>query len=231
MKNIHTHQVLILVQMIIALLYLGSCNTAKQSASEKDGSPKLIFQEDFENTSLDYWVMTDTSAWSIKNDSGNTFISLIKQSDYQPKYRSPHNISLLDTLLVSDFILEIKAQSTKEPYNHLDLCVFFGYQDPDNYYYVHLGAEADPNAHSIFFVNDSARTSIAEERTSSLDWGTRWHFIKLVRESASGLIEVYFDDMEKPIMKAHNTEFPKGKIGIGSFDDTGNFDDIRIYRK
>ena len=52
--------------------------------------------------------------------------------------------------------------------------------------------------------------------------------MRLVRRVSDGLIEVYFDDMTKPIMRAKNTAFAWGRIGVGSFDDTGNYDDIVI---
>ena len=45
----------------------------------------------------------------------------------------------------------------------------------------------------------------------------------------SGEIEVYFDDMQTPVMKAVDTTFGTGRIGVGSFDDTGDFDTIRLY--
>jgi hypothetical protein len=41
-------------------------------------------------------------------------------------------------------------------------------------------------------------------------------------------IEVYFDDFTKPIMTARDTTFPSGRSGIGSFDDTGDFDEVRL---
>ena len=45
----------------------------------------------------------------------------------------------------------------------------------------------------------------------------------------SGEIRVYFDDMKTPAMTATDKTFGAGRVGFGSFDDTGNFDDIRIY--
>lgn len=236
MKRSFINRLFLLNFLVIASIYLISCNSngnsnenTKQLTSESENEPELIFHENFENFTDENWYQTDPSAWEIGQQGDNSYIALVKQSEYEPKYRSPHNINLIDTLVVDDFVLELKAQSTKEPYNHLDLCVFFGYQDPTHFYYAHLGAEADPNAHSIFIVNDSIRTSIAIERTKSLEWGTNWHDVKIVRDSQSGLIEVYFDDMEKPIMKAKDKHFIKGKIGVGSFDDTGNFDEIKVY--
>ena len=46
---------------------------------------------------------------------------------------------------------------------------------------------------------------------------------------ASGKIDVYFDDMTKPVMTATDKTFSSGKVGIGSFDDAGNFDQIAVY--
>ena len=45
----------------------------------------------------------------------------------------------------------------------------------------------------------------------------------------SGEIAVYFDDMDRPVMTAIDKTFAWGQVGIGSFDDTGNFDDVRVY--
>jgi hypothetical protein len=40
---------------------------------------------------------------------------------------------------------------------------------------------------------------------------------------------VYFDDMQKPAMTATDTTFVSGQVGVGSFDDTGNFDDLFLF--
>ncbi|MEL6923922.1 MAG: hypothetical protein AAFO94_07730, partial [Bacteroidota bacterium] len=49
------------------------------------------------------------------------------------------------------------------------------------------------------------------------------------REVDSGAIRVFFDDMSTPIMEATDTHFDAGHIGFGSFDDTGRFDNIKIW--
>jgi len=43
------------------------------------------------------------------------------------------------------------------------------------------------------------------------------------------MIKTYFDDMTTPVMLAMDKTFLRGRIGIGSFDDTANFDDIRVW--
>jgi hypothetical protein len=91
-----------------------------------------------------------------------------------------------------------------------------------------MALKADPHAHSVFIVNNKARVSIAKERTKGLVWGDGWHNVRIVRKVADGTIEVYFDDMDQPIMRAEDKTFTWGRIGVGSFDDTGNYDDIVI---
>ena len=50
-----------------------------------------------------------------------------------------------------------------------------------------------------------------------------------MRDVDSGKIDVFFDDMETPVMTAVDKTFTWGQVGIGSFDDTGNFDNVLVY--
>lgn len=107
----------------------------------------------------------------------------------------------------------------------------FGYQDAAHLYYVHLGKTADPHANSIFIVNSADRLSIAKTRNSGTNWDDNWHTVRIVRKVKEGSIEVFFDDMTKPVMTAEDRSFTWGQVGLGSFDDTGNFDDVRLWGK
>ena len=191
----------------------------------------LVAHEDFD-AGADRWLPTDVDAWKQVSADGRSFFSLTKKvSDYQPKVRSPHNIALLKDTVVGDFVLDVDLRSTNEPYGHQSLCLFFGHQDPSHFYYVHFGREADAHANSIFLVNDAPRVSIAESRTDGTDWSRGWHRARIKRTTETGRIEVYFDDMEKPAMTATDKHFTHGRIGVGSFDDMGDFDSIRLYGK
>ena len=53
--------------------------------------------------------------------------------------------------------------------------------------------------------------------------------MKISRRVASGSIRVFWDDIETPVMTATDHTFGWGQIGLGSFDDTGLWDDIRLY--
>jgi hypothetical protein len=111
------------------------------------------------------------------------------------------------------------------------MVIVFGYQDPAHFYYVHIATKSDAQANSILIVNGAPRVSIVKERTEGTDWSTGFHDVRVVRNVSTGAIEVYFDDMDKPIMRTEDTTFASGGIGVGSFDDTGNIDDVIVWGK
>ncbi len=198
---------------------------------EVAGDLPLAFRDDFERDEVGPWEFTDPAAWAVKNVDGNRVLDQHKASKYTPKVRSPFNMALVKGLDVSDFVLDLKVRSTGRDYGHRDLCLFFGHQDPSHFYYVHLGKEADPHAHSVFLVNDAPRVSIAEERTKGTPWTDGWHHVRVVRKVDEGSILVFFDDMSKPIMSARDKTFAHGRVGVGSFDDTGHFDVLQVWGK
>ena len=154
-----------------------------------------------------------------------------RESQYQPQVRSPLNIALAKGVNLGDFVLDVEVRSTGRDYGHRDLCLFFNHQDSSHFYYVHLGKQANAAANSIFRVNGKPRISIAEKRTQGTPWTDGWHHVRIVRTVQDGLIQVYFDDMKTPAMIAHDRTFTHGRLGLGSFDDTGMFDAIRIRGK
>lgn len=188
----------------------------------------LVFETDFEDGSLDAWQATDPGAWRIENGSGSKVLALYKQSNYKPEVRSPVNINLIKDVVVGSFVLELKMHSTTKDYGHRDMCLFFGHQDPSHFYYVHIANQSDAHANSIFIVNGRPRVSIAKTRTEGTKWDDNWHAVRVERDVEEGTIEVFFDDGVEPIMTAVDHHFKWGKVGIGSFDDTGQFDEIRL---
>jgi hypothetical protein len=197
-----------------------------------DAEMPEIFTETFED-GAGSWTPTDKSAWKLTEiEEGNKVFDLIKKkSDYAPPHRSPHNIALKQGPEVSSFVLDVDVRSTSRPYDHRSLCLFFNYEDPSHFYYVHLGQKADPHANQIFIVNDAPRTKISTKTTDGTPWDDEWHHVRVKRDAESGLIQVFFDDMETPVMEATDKTFTSGTVGIGSFDDPGQFDNVKLRGK
>jgi hypothetical protein len=189
-----------------------------------------VFADDFEAGEARKWEPTDAEAWKVIRQGENQVYALVKkQSDFQPPVRSPFNRSLVRDVAVGSCVLDVRLQSTHPDYGHRDLCLFFGYQDDAHLYYVHLGKQTDDHANQIFIVNGEPRKKISTKTTPGTDWDDEWHHVRVVRDVESGRIDVYFDDMDTPVMTAVDKTFASGRVGVGSFDDIGNFDHVLVY--
>jgi hypothetical protein len=200
----------------------------------------LLYSDDFEH-GVEHWQLPDPNPAKpsfkiveLKGPEDKTTHALraLGTSEYKPPFRSPPNLALLKDVTVGDFELTAKVQSTNvDAGPHRDMCVFWCYQGPSHYYYVHFGAVATPDGNScqIFIVNDADRREITELTAKGTPWTTGWHNVKVVRRVGDGTIEVYFDKMDKPFMAAHDNTFAWGRVGLGTFDDNGNWDDFKLY--
>ncbi len=226
-----------------ALFHLGDTEQGKVSeAYEKyvDAGPAgrlpVVLDEDFQHR-MDRWTTTDRGQtlrmWSLESGGGygneNRVLRVSGESTYEPPHRSPRSIALLKDVVVEDFELTADVQSTNsEGGDHRDLCFFWGYQDPAHFYYVHLGAKPDPHSCQIFLVDDADRKKITEKASEGTPWTGDWHKVKVRHDVESGLMEVFFDDMQTPVMTARDKTFSWGRIGVGTFDDHGNFDNLKL---
>ena len=197
----------------------------------------LLFADDFEHGFL-RWQTTDPDpeklSWEVVETPGpagelTKALRTTGKSTYEPPHRSPPNFALVKDMVVGDFEITADVQSTNvDAGAHRDMCIFWGYQDAAHFYYVHFGAQADPHACQIFIVNNAPRTAITVNEAKGTPWTTGWHKVKVVRRLADGAIEVYFDDLKQPFMTARDETFKYGRVGLGTFDDNGNWDNFQL---
>ena len=155
-------------QVFQLLVFIALCHLGDRPARSEDKPWPVLVKEDFEH-GMDRWRTTDPKpkdgVWKIVDVGGKQkhALRVTGPSKYEPPYRSPHSIALLKDVKVGDFELTADVQNTnKSAGPHRDLCIFWGYQDPSHFYYVHFGAKADPHACQIFIVNDAPRVMITE---------------------------------------------------------------------
>ncbi len=215
-----------MLRTLIVLLPLSAITLAADSPRDP-----LVFADDFEKGAT-HWEPSDPRGWKIvETPKGKVYSQFNKASAYKPPHRSPFHMALVKEVQVSDFIFDARCRSTIKDYNHRDMCLFFGYQDPAHFYYVHLGKKTDEHANQIFIVNGKDRTRISTKTTPGTNWDDAWHQVRIERTVNAGSIKVYFDDMKNPVMTATDRTFTWGRVGIGSFDDTGDWDEIKVWGK
>ena len=218
------------------LISLTSCttNTPTSKASLPEGIPtnyKLVYASDFSKPdAMDQFRYPDPKAWRISKDADGPTLELFGEGDYRNKIRSPFNFALLKDKIFTDVIIDADACSTVQPYGHQDMCIIYGFNNPNQFYYTHIAVAPDPHAHNCFIVNNADRLAIGKDISPGVTWGVnQWHHIRIIRKGSTGETTVFFDDMTTPIMKATDKTFPTGYVGFGSFDDKGKYRNLRLY--
>lgn len=199
---------------------------------EKARPPLVI--DDFEDGDSQGWEPNIPENWQIGEEHGAKIYQLTAPGT-QGEIRAPTSWSLLKEYDFSSFIFTGRLKSASPVDNpHRDMIIVFHYQDPTHFYYVHLSAVSDELHNIIGLVNGSDRVKINKEspgesvaRLTDL----RFHEFKVSCSAETGEIKVYFDDMSTPILTAWDTTLGHGLVGVGSFDDTGSFDDIKLWGK
>lgn len=175
------------------------------------------------------WKFGDKTAWEWAKEDGATVLRLKQPSKFKPAVRSPFNLAWLSTNDWKSFTLTVEARLTKFDAGNNDLCIAFARQDDTRFYYAHLGEKADDVHDQVHLVDHADRKAITATRGTGIPWkeGT-WHKLKLVHDVTTGDITVWFDDMTKPALTAKDKTLDHGWIGLGSFDDLGEFRNLEI---
>ncbi|MEY3162509.1 MAG: hypothetical protein RIT25_2503 [Planctomycetota bacterium] len=206
--------------MVLLHLTRGAALAALVLATACSSLP-VVATEDFDrSSSLARFECTDTKAWRWLEVDGTGALDLHQQSAYVPPHRSPLNLALLRDVTVGDFELELEAWQTGREYPHRDLVFVFGYRDPAHFCYAHLASAADGSAHHLQVVDGADRAPRTVQRTQGVAWGSGWKHVRIERSGAR--VRVWFDRSPEPVLEGELPAWP-GRIGLGSFDDTGRF--------
>jgi hypothetical protein len=212
---------------IFGILAFFNCQTGSEFQSQPE--LPLLASFDFEDGSTAAWSARNPDNWQIAEEKGNRFYELIEPGE-QGEVRAPAARSVLTEFDVSSFVFNgrLRCYTGIETINR-DMCVYFLCQDPTHFAYVHYSARSDGVHNIIGLVKGADRVKInAEPAGESIARlvDQEWHDFKVTFDAATGMARAYLDDMSAPILSAHLTAFTHGCVGVGSFDDTGAFDDL-----
>jgi hypothetical protein len=213
---------------LLIIFCLSSCAT-------KDGDElPLLASYDFEDGKAEDWAPNHPEHWQVAQKDGSMVYELVSSGTHG-EIRAPTSWSLLSEHDVTSFVITGRLKCKTDASNtHRDMCVFFHYHDKIHFYYVHFSAISDDLHNIVGLVNGADRVKINSELPGESVFrltDMEWHTFKVTYDASTGDIKAYMDDMNNPILTARDTTLGHGRVGIGSFDDTGSFDDIKLWGK
>jgi hypothetical protein len=174
---------------------------------------------------MQQWMLDGSGEWKVTDN----MLRLWKAGVPAGLIRRPAALAILQATPLCDVTIEAQVRSTA-PLDVVrrDLDVVLGYESPTRFYYVHIAGTSDSVHNGIFLVNNANRVRINKGLSTPHLTDTLWHHVRVERGGKTGRIAVYMDRMKLPVLEAVDTTIGCGRVGFGSFDDTGEFRHIIV---
>lgn len=181
------------------------------------------------------WNVPILADWKIeKTDGIETLKLLVPRPSTAP--RRPTQFALADT---ADYAtVTVEAEMKKEPKQlrsrRNSLIIVYAWRDKDHFNYAHLSDDNgrhSPHHNGIFHVFGGERVRISSTEGPDTLTAEKWYKVKLVHDGATGKVQVWVDGETSPSFVACDLSLRAGKVGLGSFFDTGEFRNVRIQGK
>jgi hypothetical protein len=185
----------------------------------------LQFRDDFESGALSAWQFPYPEDWTILAEGANHYLHLLRNREPGVP-RRPLQFARLSRAMVGSF--DFQARLRREG---TSMIVVFNYVDTLHFYYAHLSSDygtKQPVHNGLFIVNGEPRKRIAGTEAEPALPDRAWHTVRVHRDVPAGKIEVLMDNDREPRFQVLDHTFNCGEVGIGSFDETGDFDDIQL---
>ncbi|MGI8959844.1 MAG: hypothetical protein ACR2IV_08820 [Bryobacteraceae bacterium] len=173
------------------------------------------------------WTVPGSSDWKIERQGSVPVLQLVTPRGPLPGPRRPIQFALAETPEYRLVTVDLDVR----PMGH-SLIVVFAYRDAAHFDYAHLSidpATKEPVHNGVFHVYGGERVRISSEAgPSAFTTTSRWFHVRLTQNGKSGVIQVTVDGHAIPALHAIDLSLPSGRVGIGSFDETGDFKNVRI---
>ena len=186
----------------------------------------VVLRPTFEAPSrLNEWTLDGSGGWEIKDG----MLVLSKAGVPAGPIRRPAGLAILKSEPLGKVTFEVDLRS-EEPEDLLvrDVDLIVDWQSPTRFYYIHLAAKTDDVHNGIFLVNDADRKRLDTPTGVPQLKDKAWHHLKLERDPASGRIAVSSDGAATPALQTVDKTLLSGRVGFGSFDETGQFKNVVV---
>jgi hypothetical protein len=182
-------------------------------------------QDDFNTGNLEAWETPFSDDWAILTEGNDHYLHM-KRSREPGVPRRPLQFARLKDVKVGSFTLNVRVRRAAG-----SMIVVFNYVDTLHFYYAHLSKDPGTQIavhNGIFIVDGGDRRRIGRLDASPALPDLSWHDVRIVRDVRSGSIQVFLDKQTTPRFSAVDHTFASGQVGLGSFDETGDFAHFRL---
>lgn len=171
------------------------------------------------------WQVENAADW--KMDATAQTLELVTHRGPLPGPRRPIQFAIAQTPPYTTVNVELDVRPKQK-----SLMLVFSYRDPAHFDYAHLSVDTaakQPHHNGVFHVYGGERVRISsEEGRAAFPESGRWYHVILRWDGKKGEVNVSVDGQPIPALHAVDLSLSSGRIGLGSFDETADFKNVKI---
>jgi hypothetical protein len=173
------------------------------------------------------WAVPVAADWQVGQEDGVTVLRLVNPREPPPGPRRPIQFALREIPRYNELTVAVDVKPLGR-----SLMLVFAYQDSAHFDYVHLSTDSGtrvPVHNGVFHVYGGERVRISNaDGPPAFPQNNRWYRAELTHDARTGAVTVTVDGKSVPALRAVDMSLGPGKIGVGSFDETAEFRNLKI---
>ena len=169
------------------------------------------------------WTVQEASDWAVENGALRLKVSGEPVAG-QP--RRPTKYALLNSKPYKKVTVEAEMKRGGR-----SLIIVYAYQDAAHYNYAHISSDAaakQPVHNGMFHVFGGERVRMSPQDGPASFVGEDWTPVKLTWDGETGRSYVEVNGKRNPSLEAVDLSLRWGMVGLGSFNETGDFRNVKI---
>jgi len=176
------------------------------------------------------WQVMAAEDWKVEGSGASEVLHLVTAKPQQRDPRRPTQFALAETEPIGKFTLEVEVKRITPKGS---LIIVYAWERDGYFNYLHLSDDtaAKVEVHNgIFHCYGGDRVRISPKAGPATLPTDGWHKVKMTYDASKGLLESWVDGVTSPSIKGIDLSLGAGRIGLGSFFNTGSFRNFRLHR-
>jgi hypothetical protein len=174
------------------------------------------------------WDVPERADWKVDTSAAVPELQLLNGKEPPSNLpRRPMQFALAQTEPFGSVTVEADIMPLAR-----SVIIVYDYQNPAHFNYAHLSTDTgtkQPVHNGIFHVYGGERVRISNPAgPPAFPQTQRWYHVKLTVGGDTGAVTVLVDGKQIPALSAVDVSLKQGRVGLGSFDETGKFRNIKI---
>ena len=180
------------------------------------------------------WSVFDAADWQVEGSGASQVLHLKVPRPQEANPRAPLQYAVADGPELGRFTIDVEMKPDVGKNGKAGSTILvYAWRDNLHFNYVHLSSDTgkeQPVHNGVFHVYGGDRVRISAEDGPRAFPNADWTPIRVTYDASKNLVETWVRGEKNPSLRGVDLSLGAGRIGLGSFFNTGSFRNFKLTR-